>query len=69
MTLLEQVKKGRQTAPRRVMLYGTQGIGKSTFGSMSENPVFIQTEDGLGEIECSKFPLTTTFDQAIAALW
>jgi hypothetical protein len=68
MTLLEQVQKGRQAAPRRVMLYGTQGIGKSTFGSMSEKPVFIQTEDGLGEIDCDKFPLTSSFEQAIVAL-
>jgi hypothetical protein len=50
------------------MLYGTHGIGKSTFAACAPKPVFIQTEDGLGEIECDKFPLTTTFDQAVQAL-
>lgn len=50
------------------MLYGTHGVGKSTFASCAPNPVFIQTEDGLGEINCDKFPLTTTFDQAMQAL-
>ena len=50
------------------MLYGTHGIGKSTFASCAPKPVFIQTEDGLGEIDCDKFPLTTTFDQAMQAL-
>jgi len=68
VTLLEQVQSGRQPAPRRVMLYGTHGIGKSTFGSMTPKPIFIQTEDGLGEIDCEKFPLAETFDQAISAL-
>jgi adenylate kinase family enzyme len=50
------------------MLYGTHGVGKSTFASHAPQPVFIQTEDGLGEIECDKFPLTTTFDQAMQAM-
>ena len=68
MKLLEQVTSGRSPAPRRVMLYGTHGIGKSTFASRAPQPVFIQTEDGLGEIDCHKFPLTTTFDEAMQAL-
>jgi hypothetical protein len=50
------------------MLYGTHGIGKSTFASCAPKPIFIQTEDGLGEIDCDKLPLTTTFDQAMQAL-
>jgi hypothetical protein len=50
------------------MLYGTHGIGKSTFGSMAPKPIFIQTEDGLGGIECDRFPLSETFDQVIATL-
>jgi len=68
MKLLEQVMTGRSPAPRRLMLYGTHGIGKSTFASCAPKPVFVQTEDGLGEIACDKFPLTTTFDQAMQAL-
>lgn len=68
MKLLEQVTSGRTPAPRRVMVYGTQGIGKSTFAACAPKPIFIQTEDGLGEIECDKFPVTTTFDQAMGAL-
>jgi hypothetical protein len=68
MKLLEQVTTGRSPAPRRVMLYGTPAIGKSTWASMSDKPIFIQTEDGLGDIDCAKFPLATTFDQAMKAL-
>jgi len=68
MKLLEQVVSGRTPAPRRVMLYGTHGIGKSTFASRAPNPIFVQTEDGLGQVDCDKIPLTTTFDQAMQAL-
>jgi AAA domain len=66
--LLERVTSGRSPAPRRVMLYGTQGIGKSTFAANAPKPVFIQTEDGLGEIDCDKFPVAETFDTAMRAL-
>jgi len=68
MKLLEQVVSGKTAAPRRVMLYGTQGIGKSTFASCAPKPIFLQTEDGLGEIDCDKFPLVTTFSEAMGAL-
>jgi hypothetical protein len=40
----------------------------STFGSQAPKPIFIQTEDGLDEIECDRFPLATKFDETIAAL-
>ena len=68
MTLLQQIQHGRQPAPRRVMLYGTHGVGKSTWGASSDQPIFIQTEDGLGEIDCAKFPLATSYEQMLASL-
>ena len=68
MGLLERVQTGRCRAPRRVMLYGVHGIGKSTWGAQGEEVVFIQTEDGLGEIECARFPLCTDYSQVIEAL-
>jgi hypothetical protein len=68
MTLLERIESGRQELPRRILLYGTHGIGKSTFGAMSPKPVFVQTEDGLGEIACDRFPLATSFEQVMAAV-
>ena len=68
MKLLEQVQRGRVAAPRRTLMYGVHGVGKSTFGSMADRPVFIQTEDGLGNIECERFPVASKYADAIAAL-
>jgi hypothetical protein len=68
MGLMKQIRSGKQPAPRRVMLYGTHGVGKSTWGSMAPKSIFIQTEDGLGEIACDKFPLAKTFGQVMQAL-
>jgi hypothetical protein len=68
MSLLEQIIRGKQPAPRRLLLYGTHGVGKSSFGASSDRPVFVQTEDGLGEIECDKFPLAMSYQDVIKAL-
>lgn len=67
-SLMNQITKGRRPKPRRVMLYGTHGIGKSTFGAMAEKPIFIPTEDGLGDIECESFPLARSLGEVMAAL-
>ncbi|MGB7323966.1 MAG: ATP-binding protein [Rubripirellula sp.] len=66
--MLETIQSGKQSKPPRVLLYGTEGIGKSTFGSETPKPIFIQTEDGLDEIDCDRFPLATKFDEVVAAL-
>lgn len=68
MSLMQQIQHGRVAAPRRVMLYGTPGIGKSQFAAHADSPVFIQTEDGLGQIDCAKFPVAGGFDDVIKAL-
>ncbi len=67
-SVLESIQHGRQPKPPRVLLYGVEGIGKSTFGSEAPKPIFVQTEDGLDEIDCDRFPLSETFDDVVAAL-
>jgi len=68
MKLLEQVQRGRVAAPRRTTIYGPHGVGKSTFGAMAEAPIFLQTEDGLTNIDCERLPLATEYADVIAAL-
>jgi len=68
MTTLGQIQKGRRRAPPRILLYGIEGIGKSTFGAQTPKPIFVQCEDGLDEIDCEKFPLARTYGDVLAAL-
>lgn len=68
MSSLARIQHGRQPMPPRLVLYGTSGVGKSTFASQAPAPVFVPTEDGLSEIDCDRFPLATTFDEVLAAL-
>lgn len=51
--------------PRRVLLYGSHGIGKSTFAACAPNPIFVRTEDGARDIKGAKtFPLCKSFAEA-----
>jgi len=68
MSLLARIERGRSAKPPRVLLYGVEGIGKSTFGSQAPKPIFVQTEDGLDEIGCDKFPLAKNYDDVALAL-
>ncbi len=68
MKLLEQIQRGTADVPRRVLVYGVHGVGKSSYASMAEKPIFIQTEDGLANIDCERFPLAQRYGDVLAAL-
>ena len=68
MGMLEIIRTGREAKPPRIMIYGSEGVGKSTFAASAPNPIFIQTEDGLGEINCRKFPLANSLSEVLAEL-
>ncbi|MBC8356592.1 MAG: ATP-binding protein [Planctomycetes bacterium] len=68
MSMLANVQRGRTPKPPRILCYGVEGVGKSTFGSQAPKPIFVQCEDGLDEIDCDKFPLADSYDDVAAAL-
>jgi hypothetical protein len=62
------VIKGIQAEPFRLLIHGTEGIGKSTFAACAPDPIFVQTEDGLGQIDVPRFPLSKTYDNVLENL-
>jgi len=62
MSLLDSLTTGLKKEPRRTVLYGVEGIGKSTFAAQAEKVIFIKTEDGLNDIDTTSFPLCETWD-------
>jgi len=68
MTMIEQIHRGRRHSPPRLLIYGTEGIGKSTTAAQAPNPIFIPTEDGLDQIDCASFPLAKSLADVEAAL-
>jgi len=65
---LARIVRGKSFAPPRALLYGTEGVGKSTLCSKTPKPIFISTEDGLGEIDCERFPQAQSYEDVIDAL-
>jgi hypothetical protein len=53
--VLANIRKGRKNSPPRIVLVGTEGIGKSTWAAKAPSPIIIPTEDGLDHIDCEKF--------------
>lgn len=46
--------RGIRVAPVRVVIFGTEGIGKSTLASQFPNPIILDTEAGTGRIDCAR---------------
>lgn len=53
---LAKVVSGRIAKPVRVLVWGTEGIGKSTFGACAPAPIFLGAEDGTSELDVARFP-------------
>ena len=68
MSLMQRIHQGRRHSPPRLLIYGTEGIGKSTTASQAPKPIFVPTEDGLDQIDCASFPLAKTLPDVRSVL-
>ena len=41
-----QITRGAAQKPQKVVIYGVEGIGKTTLAAQFPNPLFIDTEGG-----------------------
>lgn len=51
------IVSGKTKQPPRGIIYGGDGVGKSTFASQANSPVFLDIEGGLGNIENNRIDL------------
>ena len=65
---LKSIRKNDAMAAPRLMVYGVEGIGKSTFCAGAPNPIYILTEDGLGSLKVDHFPLATSSQDVMDAI-
>lgn len=68
MSRLTHIHSGPRRTPPRLMIYGVEGIGKSTTAAQAPKPIFVPTEDGLDQIDCDSFPLATSYSDVVGAL-
>jgi hypothetical protein len=65
---LQSIVRTHAAKPPRILIHGVAGVGKSTFAAGAPEPIFLLTEDGLGTLEVSHFPLARTFDEVMDGL-
>ncbi len=65
---MASIQSGFSFNPPRILIYGLEGIGKSTFANGLPNPVFLPPEDGLDNVNCEKFPYYPSYDDIFKAI-
>lgn len=61
---LSDIKKGKQKRPPRILLYGIQGAGKTTWAASAPGAIITQTEDRTDHVDADRFPLCESFSSA-----
>ena len=64
LTLLQ----GRISRPQKAVIYGPEGIGKSTLASQFPSPVFLDTEGGSHHLDIPRLPAPKTWEDVTGAI-
>lgn len=65
---MKDVVSGRLDGPRRLLIHGVDGVGKSTFGACAPKPIFLGTEDGTDHLDVARFPTPETWLDCLDAI-
>ncbi|MDO4864879.1 MAG: AAA family ATPase [Ruminococcus sp.] len=63
-----KITRGIQTKPLKVVIYGPEGIGKSTFASLFPDPLFIDTEGSTTRMNVARTETPTSLAMLIQLL-
>ena len=56
-----EITRGKIVKPKKVVIYGPEGIGKSTFASRFPTPIFIDTEGSTSTMDVARLPKPTSW--------
>ena len=59
------ITKGKVETAKKVVIYGPEGIGKSTLASCFPDPVFIDTEGSTKELDVARYPTPSAWADII----
>ena len=48
------IQRGKRHSPVRAVIYGTEGIGKTTLAAAFPSPVILDTEEGTHHLDCAR---------------
>lgn len=61
-----EITRGVQQKAQKVVIYGPEGIGKSTFAAGFPNPVFIDTEGSTKHMDAARLPRPSSWQMLLA---
>jgi hypothetical protein len=61
--ILSTISRGKRPRHIFALLYGTDGVGKSTLCSHAPNPIFVGAEKGTEQLDVARFPQTETIQE------
>jgi len=61
-----KITSGKVMRAQKVVIYGSEGIGKSTLASRFPNPLFIDTEGGTAQLDVRRIEKPGSFDGLIS---
>lgn len=56
-----QITRGRKARAQKVVIYGPEGIGKSSFASQFPDPIFIDTEGSTDNMDVARMDKPTSW--------
>ena len=59
------ITRGKIAKAQRVVIYGVEGIGKSTLASKFPNPLFIDIEGSTGNMDVARLDKPTSFSMLV----
>lgn len=62
------IRRGRIARPQKVVLYGPEGVGKSTLASRMPEPVFLDTEGGTHHLDVTRLDAGDSFEEIKATV-
>lgn len=65
---LESITTGVIRTPLRLVLYGIEGVGKTTFCAFAPAPVFLCSEKGTAHLNVARFPVPNDWNSLFTAL-
>lgn len=63
-----EIIKGKIKRAKKVVVYGPEGIGKSTFASKFPDPLFIDTEGSTNDMDVARLPRPTSWTMLLEEL-
>ena len=60
-----EIIRGKIPCAKKVVIYGPEGIGKSTFASQFPDPVFIDTEGSTNSMDVARLPKASSWQMIL----